>query len=88
MTIVGTGTARSRITSKGSPRRSFAMHSLTSSRSRGSQAATRRGVKPRFTMRRRSSWLLPSDTIRCLARPIVSMSKGIASAKAIIWRIA
>ena len=31
--------------------RSFAMHSATSSRARASQAAMRRGVKPRFTMR-------------------------------------
>ena len=40
------------------------MHSSTSSRMRGSQASTRRGVKPRFTIARMPVCTAPSEAIR------------------------
>ena len=67
ITVTGSGTARSRTTSKGSPRRSGARLSSTSARMRGSSATMRRGVKPRFTTARRVSWTGGSSEIRLRA---------------------
>ena len=64
MIVTGSGIARSRTTSKGSPRPSFATHAAEISRARASQTRMRRGVKPRFTIARMTSWRGGSEVIR------------------------
>jgi hypothetical protein len=72
MIVTGTRAARSATTSNGSPRRSGATHCSTTSRTRGSQSAIWRGVKPRFTIARIDEWRSPSSAIRLRAFQNVS----------------
>ena len=81
ISVTGRGVARSRTTSKGASSWSVARHSRTRDSMRGSSAAMRRGVNPRFTMRRSPAWVSPSVAMRLRAFMKASGRPRVASAK-------
>lgn len=75
ITSIGTGIARSWTTSKAAPLWSFFMQPSTIAAMRGCQSAMRRGVKPRLTMPRNTSWRGGSRVMIDSVGPCVSIDR-------------